>query len=59
MKSTGHTDIRSLLRYNKVDIEDVNKQFLDKKKRISPTDVWIDRKTKETKKKVISKNTKK
>ena len=59
MKSTGHTDIRSLLRYNKVDVEDVNKQFLDKKKRISPTDIWVDRKTKETKKKVINKNTKK
>jgi integrase len=55
MKSTGHTDIRSLLRYNKVSVEDVNTQFLKKKRRISPTEIWIDRKTKETNKKVKSK----
>ena len=59
MKSTGHTDIRSLLRYNKVDKEEVNKQFLDKKQRISPTDKWLERKTKQanksTKKKTVSK----
>ncbi len=50
MKSTGHTDIRSLLRYNKVDKDEVNKQFLDKKQRLSPTDKWIERKTKQSKK---------
>ena len=55
MKSTGHTDIRSLLRYNKVSIEDVNTQFLNKKRRISPTEIWVERKTKETNKKVKSK----
>ena len=55
MKSTGHTDIRSLLRYNKVSVEDVNTQFLNKKRRISPTEVWVERKTKETNKKVKSK----
>lgn len=59
MKSTGHTDIRSLLRYNKVDKEEVNKQFLDKKQRISPTEKWLERKTKQAnksaKKKTVSK----
>lgn len=59
MKSTGHTDIRSLLRYNKVDKEEVNKQFLHKKQRLTPTDKWVERKTKEvnktSKKKSVSK----
>lgn len=56
MKSTGHTDIRSLLRYNKVDKDQVNKQFLDKKQRLTPTDKWIERKNTEVKKSVKKKS---
>jgi hypothetical protein len=58
MKSTGHTDIRSLLRYNKVDKDEVNKQFLDKKQRIAPTTKWIKKKEEQVIKKPTLKSKK-
>ena len=41
MKSTGHKDIKSLMRYTRVDQEIVNKEFLTKKRKLIPSDDWL------------------
>lgn len=40
MKSTGHKDIKTLLRYAKIDQNVVNSEFMNNKKRILPTEKW-------------------
>jgi integrase len=40
MKSTGHKDIKTLLRYAKIDQNVVNSEFITNKKRILPNEKW-------------------
>ncbi len=40
MKSTGHRDIKSLMRYARIDQDVVNKEFLSKKKKLEPSEDW-------------------
>ncbi len=40
MKSTGHRDIKTLMRYSKVNQDLVNSEFLSKRKKIVPTEEW-------------------
>ena len=44
MKSTGHKDIKTLLRYAKIDQNVVNSEFITNKKRILPTEKWEQKK---------------
>ena len=46
MKSTGQKDIRTLLKYTKIDQDNVNRSFLQKKKRLTPNDNWEERQEK-------------
>lgn len=40
MKSTGHKDIKTLMRYARIDQGVVNNEFLSKKKKLTPTEDW-------------------
>ena len=40
MKSSGHKDIKSLMRYSRIDQGIVNKEFLTKKKKLTTTEDW-------------------
>jgi hypothetical protein len=40
MKSTGHKDIKTLMRYARIDQGVVNNEFLLKKKKLTPTEDW-------------------
>jgi len=44
MKATGHKDIKTLLRYAKIDQNSVNNEFMASKKRILPTEKWLQKK---------------
>ncbi len=44
MGATGHKDIKTLLRYAKIDQNTVNKEFMATKKRILPTEKWEQKK---------------
>ena len=57
MKSTGQKDVRTLLKYTKIDQDNVNRSFLQKKKRLTPNDNWENRQVKKTqiKKKKVQK----